>query len=68
MPRSSNSSRRQSQSGLASPLTREEFEALPLAIQRKVRSVSVRPVTFAHCSYSSPRNSRFPNWPDAELH
>jgi hypothetical protein len=35
--RSGSSSKRQSQSGLPPPLTREEFEALPLAIQRKVR-------------------------------
>ena len=32
------SSKRHSQSGLPPPLTREEFEALPLAIQRKVRA------------------------------
>lgn len=46
MRRTGSSSRRQSQAGLPPPLTREEFEALPLAIQRKVRAVSGR---LSHC-------------------
>lgn len=62
MTRSSSSSRRQSQSALPPPLTREEFEALPLAIQRKVRAVFRLSVTFCSCNYFSPRSSRSPNW------
>ncbi|KAH8910704.1 hypothetical protein BR93DRAFT_964561 [Coniochaeta sp. PMI_546] len=49
MTRSSSSSRRQSQSALPPPLTREEFEALPLAIQRKYFSTLER-LRFAQAS------------------
>jgi hypothetical protein len=42
--RSGSTSKRHSQSGLPPPLTREEFEALPVAIQRKVRLFCFRPV------------------------
>jgi hypothetical protein len=43
-------SRRHSQSGLPPPLTREEFEALPLAIQRKVRTYRF---LLSHCTFGN---------------
>ncbi|KAB5580460.1 hypothetical protein GE09DRAFT_1212911 [Coniochaeta sp. 2T2.1] len=49
MTRSGSSSKRRSQAGLPPPLTREEFEALPVAIQRKYFSTLER-LRFAQAS------------------
>ncbi|OIW35339.1 hypothetical protein CONLIGDRAFT_54137 [Coniochaeta ligniaria NRRL 30616] len=65
--RSSSSSRRPSQSGLPPPLTREEFEALPLAIQRKVCAVFRSSVTFALALFL-PTELTLPNWPGVSGH
>lgn len=71
LARSSSISKRQSQPGIPPPLTREEFEALPLAIQRKVRATSVFP-SHSDCTSSIPRSTVLPIgqtrcWAAAEL-
>lgn len=55
---STNSLKRQSQSGLPPPLTREEFEALPVAIQRKVCCIS-NPFAFMFLSHFHCVSSHF---------
>lgn len=62
----SSSSRRQSQSGLPPPLTREEFEALPLAIQRKVRASL--PFICHICTLPLPTELALPNWSGVSGH
>lgn len=54
---STTSSKRQSQSGLPPPLSREEFEALPVAIQRKVCSIQcLNAHGFCHISIAFPHS------------
>jgi hypothetical protein len=65
--RSGSSSKRHSQPGLPPPLTREEFEALPLAIQRKVRAFPVRLSHLHICNHLSPRNALLSHWPNAAV-